>query len=409
MILKKIIFSIIVFSTVGLFAQSNSVYSRYGVGDLFYASSATKLGLGNLEISISQSNYLNSSNPATWFSLKSTHFDAGMSTSINNVSDNSNSTSLTSTRFNGFQVGFPFEKDLGITFAVGLLPYSLVNYNVESKTDDFTASYKGTGGLSKLFMGISYKLPLEFAIGATFEYYTGNTQYSSNIDFNSSSKLLNSTFNTSYNYKGLGTTLGILSPDFAKLFTINNLSDFRFGATFSTIGKLNTDSSFTALTSIGENKIKYGSSKTKLPSTLGFGLSFKYNGNYLFSLNYLNQNWSKFERNGVVQANLQDLKKYSFGVEYSKELKKFGSFWELVKYRGGLSFEQSQFAINGNGIDQLGFHAGISFPLGISNSIDFGLMYGVRGTTENNLLKENIIQASVSLNFGELWFVRRER
>ncbi|MEE9429885.1 MAG: hypothetical protein V3V16_02525, partial [Melioribacteraceae bacterium] len=245
--------------------------------------------------------------------------------------------------------------------------------------------------------------------GATFEYYTGNTQYSSNIDFNSSSKLLNSTFNTSYNYKGLGTTLGILSPDFAKLFTINNLSDFRFGATFSTIGKLNTDSSFTALTSIGENKIKYGSSKTKLPSTLGFGLSFKYNGNYLFSLNYLNQNWSKFERNGVVQANLQDLKKYSFGVEYSKELKKFGSFWELVKYRGGLSFEQSQFAINGNGIDQLGFHAGISFPLGISNSIDFGLMYGVRGTTENNLLKENIIQASVSLNFGELWFVRRER
>ncbi len=40
--------------------------------------------------------------------------------------------------------------------------------------------------------------------------------------------------------------------------------------------------------------------------------------------------------------------------------------------------------------------------------MDIGLMYGIRGTKDSNLAKENIFQASFSLNFGELWFVRRE-
>ncbi|MCP5063813.1 MAG: hypothetical protein GY936_15300 [Ignavibacteriae bacterium] len=407
--IKKIILSVLIFSATGLLAQSSSTYSRYGLGDLFYAHSAEKLGMGSLEISISKKNYLNSSNPATWFSLRNTHFAAGVSTTMSNISDDVNSVSLSSTRFSGFHVGFPFEKDLGITFALGLEPYSLVNYDVTADFEDYTSSYTGKGGLSKMYLGLSYKLPLDFAIGTTFEYYTGNTEYSSTILFDVGSDFSNSKFTTIYNYRGIGTTIGLLSPDLADKFSIKNLSDFRLGFTYNIIGALNTDSSYSAFTTIGENVTSSGNTETELPSSLGIGLSFKYNGNFLFSLNFLSQNWSTFERNGVIQENLQDLKKYTFGVEYSKELKKFGSFWELVKYRGGLSFEQSQYAINGNGIDQLGIHAGITFPLGISNSIDLGLMYGVRGTTDNNLLKENIIQASVSLNFGELWFVRRER
>ena len=57
----------------------------------------------------------------------------------------------------------------------------------------------------------------------------------------------------------------------------------------------------------------------------------------------------------------------------------------------------------------LEFMLDFRYLLGSENSIDIGLMYGIRGTNDSNLAKENIIQASFSLNFGELWFIRRER
>ncbi len=69
----------------------------------------------------------------------------------------------------------------------------------------------------------------------------------------------------------------------------------------------------------------------------------------------------------------------------------------------------TQYTFKGEDINQFGVHTGISFPLGFDNSIDVGLMYGIRGTTNQNLLKENIFQATFSVNFGELWFVRQDR
>lgn len=414
MIKNKISIVTLVFViTANLFAQSGSVYSRYGVGDLQSSFSAKNFSIGGFGFSINDYKYINNSNPATFSSLNTTRFEAGVVSTTSKISDNLSSAFYTQTKFNGFLLGFPVQKDYGIGFVLGLVPYSNVNYDVRKSSESqefgkFKEDFNGTGELSKLFFGLSYKLPLEFTIGATFEYLIGNNNYSSVLTFDNSD-FTNSNFNTNYKYRGLGTTLGLLTPDIAKRLKLEDFSDLRIGVTYNLFGDVNTDTTFSSFTSIGSTDIQKGSFKAKMPIQFGFGLSFKYNSKYRINLDYFYQPWADFSSNYLNNNNLQNLKRYSLGVEYSKALKKFGSFWELVKYRGGLSFEQTQYSINGNGVDQLSFYGGISLPLGIGNSIDIGLMYGIRSNVNDNLTNENIIKAVFSLNLGELWFIRRER
>ncbi len=410
---KNSIISLLLILSVQIVAQSNSVYTRYGLGDMQFASSAQNFSVGGFGFAVSDSKYINSSNPATLSLLNTTRFEAGVVSTGANVSDNVSSAFYSKTKFSGFLLGFPLQKDFGIGFVLGIVPYSDVNYKVSKTLESeefgkYSTEFTGKGEISKLYFGVSYKLPFEFALGATFEYLLGNNDYSSLLKFDNS-EFTNSNFNYNYKYRGLGTTLGLLTPDIAKILKSKSFSDLRIALTYNIFGDLNTDTTLSTFTSIGNNDIQKGTTKTKLPSQLGFGLSFKYNSKYRFNLDYFYQPWQRFGSNTLNNNNLQDIKRYSLGMEYTKATKKFGSFWELVKYRGGLSYEQTQYTINGNSINQLSFYGGISLPLGIKNSIDIGIMYGMRGNTDNGLTKENIIKAVFSLNLGELWFVRRER
>ncbi len=410
---KKSVIALFLLISFELIAQSNSVYTRYGLGDMQFASSAQNFAVSGFGFAVGDYKYINSSNPATLSFLNTTRFEASVVTTGASVSDNISNAIYSKTKFNGFLLGFPLQKDYGIGFVLGIVPYSDVNYKVTktSESEEFgtySTEFVGNGEISKLYFGISYKLPYEFALGATFEYLLGNNDYSSALKFDNS-EFTNSNFNYNYKYRGLGTTIGFLTPDIARIFELKHFSDLRLALTYNIFGKLNTDTTFSSLTSIGNNEIKNGSTKTNLPEQFGFGLSFKYNSKYRINLDYFYQPWKNFGANSLNINNLQDIKRYSLGMEYSKASKKFGSFWELVKYRGGLSYEQTQYTIKGNSINQLSFYGGISLPLGIKNSIDIGIMYGMRGNTDNGLTKENIIKAVFSLNLGELWFVRRER
>ncbi len=47
--------------------------------------------------------------------------------------------------------------------------------------------------------------------------------------------------------------------------------------------------------------------------------------------------------------------------------------------------------------------------MGFGNSIDFGILAGLRGKKENKLIQEKFVEARISLSFGERWFVRKNR
>ncbi len=410
---KKIVTLILIILSLKLNAQSGSVYTRYGLGDIQITNQANLFGIGGLDYAGNNKKYINYNNPASLSLLKTTRFQTGLTTDGTKISNGTSSAMNYQTKFNGFSLGFPLQKDYGIGFVLGVVPYTNVNYDViqtkqTTGSENYKNEFKGKGEISKLFFGISYELPLNFSVGATFEYLVGNNFYASSITFENS-ELTNSNFQTTYKYRGLGTTIGLLSPDIAKGFGVKKFSDVRFGFIYNLFGNINADTIVSSITSLGSNEIKTGKFKIKFPTRFGFGLSFKYNRRYKLNFDYLFQPWNTFSVNNFNKSGLQNFKRYSFGMEYTKSEKKFGTFWELVKYRGGLSYEQTQYSINGKGVNQFSFYGGISLPLGIRNTIDIGLMYGIRGNTNDNLISENIFKAIVSVNLGELWFIRRER
>ncbi len=407
-------FILIFFSSISLsFASGGSIYTRYGIGDLYLYNTAGNLSMGGIRTAVLSKNLMNLNNPASWISIKNTSFGVNLISNFSSLSDGNLNGKYSLIKFTGFHLAFPIERDLGIGFVFGLIPYSNIKYDITNdynkNTDNgYTSDFTGSGGISKAFLGISYLLPLDFSFGATFEYYTGDSKYESIITYNDSSDFSDSHFTSELKLKGLGTTIGFLTPDLSSIMGLKSISNLRIGLSYEISGKLTTDSLSYATTALGESIFSSLTYKTKIPNKLSIGLSLNID-KFIVNVDYLNQPWSKFEQNGYYSKNLKDLNRYSIGVEYDRKAKRFASFWELVKYRCGLSYEQSQYTLKGVDINQFGIHAGMSFPFSLDNTIDIGFMYGIRGTTDQNLLQEHFYKVSVGLNLAELWFIRQER
>lgn len=397
-----------------IFATGNNIYTRYGLGDLNYSFSARRMALGELGIGIKDFDYLNGLNPAGWTQLRLTRFETGFVMDGSKISSDAGSSFHSKTIFNGLMLGFPIDREYGISFVTGLAPYSKVSYELSFDNNDELVGnhnliYSGDGGLYKGIVGLSYNLPFDLALGISLDYYNGHINYQSSITFDQASTYRDAAFTRQYTHNGLGFTVGLISSNLASIFSSDILKDLRLGIVYSSGSNITTDTLDISTTILGDISTSSGEVTTKLPERFGVGLSFKLTDSYQFLLDYLFQPMSKFSRNNYKVSNLRDMMKISFGMEYRNPEFRSQSFWELMMLRIGLSYEQTQYEINGKGIDELSVYTGFSMPLSFDNTIDFAFQYGVRGTTENKLLKENIYRFSVTLSVGELWFLRQDR
>ncbi len=412
--MKKInLLLLILLIQTALLAGGGSVYSRYGLGDFRYSFSARRIGLGELGYSIADREFISTLNPASWNKLGLTRFETGLYVNSLNYESSQKSVFKSTAYFNGLVFGFPISKDYGISFASGLTPYSNVSYEILSSeknelVPEHKVTYLGEGGIQKLFFGSSLSLPLDFAIGASFDYYMGEISNNTDILFQDTLGFHSATFKRQLSYRGIGFTAGLISPDISKLFGESVFKDFHIGLSISPQVNLSADSSTTNVTLIGTYAANSGTVKGKLPLRFGFGTSFRITDNYLFTFDYLIHKMSQFELGNIKSKNIQDISKFSFGVEYHPTAK-FNDYWSLVMLRGGFSYEKTPYIFNGESINQLSLYTGCSLPLSYENSIDIAFQYAKRGTTTKNLIEENFYRLTFSLSLGELWFVRIER
>ena len=80
-----------------------------------------------------------------------------------------------------------------------------------------------------------------------------------------------------------------------------------------------------------------------------------------------------------------------------------------IIWRAGLSFEQTQYLVNNEGINQYSISGGFSLPVSTANTLDLGLQYAIRGTTDPGLYKENILKLYFTISLGDIWFIREEK
>ncbi len=406
---------LLLFIAFELFAQGGSIYSRYGVGDLIHSSTARRLGFGGLGSAVIDKDYIDGYNPASWSSLKYTRFSLSAKYLGTNYSDKNSSSFHTNVIFSGFTLGFPVEKDLGISVAIGLIPVSATRYEIKNSVSsnvlgNYSESFSGKGSLSKVFLGSSVKVPTNTSLGASIEFYTGTNNYKSAQDFLDNSLFKDVSYEAKYRYRGLGATFSAISGNIINLFTDSTNSVFRVSLLANLTSNLSTDTSIVAQTSIGKIEHFIGETTTILPSKYTMGASYAWNKKYTILFDYLFQPFSKYQFNGKNSINLKDLAKYSFGFEYKdKTLGMHPTTFEQMAFRVGASYEETQYTFNGININQYSLHAGFTVPFGDINLLDFAISAGFRGTTENNLVKEKFISAAFTLTLGELWFHRQDR
>ncbi len=412
---NKIILLFIIFSAVGFYsyAQVGSSYSRIGIGDVDYSYSADGLAIGGLGISLSDPQEISINNPATWNRLNLTRIVASLSYGGMYLSNNSTSSFYGKAQFEGFTFAFPVSRANGIAIAMGIVPYTSINYKVEEKnvgfsstSDTYNILYQGLGGLSKTFIGSSYTLPFGLSVGGTFEYYFGNMSYNATTLPNNTASDASTSYDRSYNPKGVGTTFGFVSPDISKIFNSKSISDLRLGLSFNLISTLSTDTLLTSASNVRTDTVGIGTVDMKVPMRIAAGLSFAIDKKYYLTFDAASQAWSNYTFNNIKTDELRNSLKLSAGFEVRPIFDMSMTDWQLIVWRAGISYERTPYQINGVGINQFSVAGGFSYPLSPTNTIDIAIQYAIRGTLESNLIQEHTISLNAGLSLGSLWFLR---
>lgn len=411
--LLKLIAVIGFISASVIFGQTSSTYSRSGLGDLMYSYSGKAMGMGQGGVAVSDRDFVNILNPASWNRLRLTRMEFGFDYVGVSVADNNQSSFYSAGNFSGFTIAFPVSTTYGVGVVAGMVPYSYTDYKVRNKGNstaiggNYSILYEGSGGLSKAFVGSSARLFKDLNIGATFEYYFGNVNYSSEVTFDNG--LTKSYHEKEIKPRGLGTTLGLISPDFSYLLNAPKIKDFRLGLSVNLISTLKTDTLMLAHSTNTYDTLNYGDADMKVPMRLNLGISFLYADNYQVFVDYTMQSWKDYSLNNIKDGNLQNLNRVVAGFEYKPARELGSSAFGQMMWRAALGFEQTQYKLNGKGINYMFVSGGFSYPLSPENTLDVGVQLGQRGTKDSGLMKESFVKLTAGVSLGELWFFRTDK
>jgi hypothetical protein len=389
--------------------NGGSLYSIFGLGDLNYSAGQRTDAMGIMGIGL-YGNYSNSYNPASWARIQSTRFTTKFRFERIHSSDGTNTAKRNYGNFEGFALSILLNRGNGWVFDAGLNDYSIVNYDITQKgkviSDEYTQTYSGNGGLSKISAGFSYIVFRYFSVGAQFNYVFGNIEKTVRIDFNNPSifdtrdDITNSIsgyyFNTGLNFHGFGKLLGS-----------KKLNNMTLGVFFSTPGWFTSKVTGRFQKSTNIDSVNFSEGDISIPWALGAGISNEFADNSLIIAgDVFFQKWDDYKYYGSHPPEIKNSFRVGLGAEYTPSKKYDDPIYKRVSYRLGANYTSDYLKINGKSINAIGLNAGLSIPISRFNSIDLFFTYYRRGTTSNGLIKDDVYKLGASVNIGELWFLK---
>ena len=432
MIPKHRLFTFLLFALPAFsFAQENSPYSRYGVGNIMPKGNILNRGMGGVSAAYGDPATLNSVNPASYSYLIYTTLDIAAETASRTIKSQDPAGKFTSNNaiVSNLQVGIPLlngnKKALktntswGLSF--GLRPVTRINYKVQKRErisgiDSLESLYEGTGGVNEAFAGTAVRIK-NFSIGFNLGYLFANKNYNTRLIF------LNDSISYNSSNSATNTSFGGLFFDGGIQYTakIKN-GALRFGA-YGTLQK-----SYTAYQDILRETFSYNTitgnpdkldsvytnsnqkGKVTLPATYGFGFNIE-KPHWLLGADFEMTNWDNY-----LFYNQKDLVKNNWiakaGFQYFPANNESKKYWNFVKYRAGVFFGPDYIDI-GQNIPQYGVSVGAGFPLKLKRAfyetqysvMNLSLEYASRGNSSNNI-RENILRVGLGFSLSDIWFRR---
>jgi hypothetical protein len=417
---QSILLALLTIVSVRMMAQNNNIpYSQLGLGDLDDGYYNRTSGLANTGIAYRSNRFLINNNPASFSGLTDQYFTMEIALRGQYISYAGNQVNVGGTEsadltFRKLVLGIKITKHWGSS--IGLLPYSTQNYEfqapyyINGTTVQIANNYyQGHGSVNRAYWANSYEFFHHLSIGVDASYIFGQLNQNNIIQSSANGATLVSTTNN-VNLQNLYFTYGMqLYGGLGKNLT------YSIGGTYSAKAALLAASTKLVLNndSVALQNIQNQEGYMYLPQAWGAGLSLGYKQKYTFVADYRYQNW-----NGVAGVNAYPGQGYaitssergSIGFEISKK-KAFANYRVEISYiQAGAYYENSYLQINGEQIKDYGITAGfgvnsVKSPL----AYNLVLQYGIRGTTQNNLIRENYADLTFLINFGQIWFTKGKK
>lgn len=391
---------------VWLYAQNNtsSPFSRYGYGELNDNVPGAFRAMGGVGVGMRDKRVIDPAQPASYSVVDSTTFmfDLGASAMWSNYGDSRGMRNKANGNLEYLTIQFPIWKYIG--FSVGVLPYSMVGYDivdsVSSVPHPYTASFYGNGGITEVYGGLSFNIMNWAAIGANVYYMFGNVTNGRNLVFRESdiaSRLMTAQTHVSDFRFRYGVQL---FHTFADEHTVV------LGAVFENKKKFNA--SFLEYESVTSDTVSDLSSVFDLPMMYGVGVSYTYADRLTIAADYGVTYWENIRYMGM--DNLRNRQKIALGIEYRHN--PLGKrYVERMPFRFGLSVTDPYVEVSSTASawasKDYTVSIGAAFPLrGAATVINTSLEYGHRGPL--NGLQENYLRLTVNASISETWFFKRK-
>jgi hypothetical protein len=367
------------------------------------------MSMGRSGIALSSDFFLNNMNPASYHTLDSVSFFFDFGFNGDFIKYKTASITQHGKDVNLRNVAMGFRINRHWSASIGIAPYSTVGYkivtekDVEGTLDKLQAELTGNGGLNQFYWDNSYVLFKHLSLGVNFTYLFGNIE--------SSEKLHYDLFDRDVYSKQISYLNKIYADfGFQYFFPLKKKMLITFGGVFGTTHHLNFKERISIYDSEGtvaEDKITRRGT-FDLPLYSGGGIAVQYDKKLTFSADYLFHNWSatSSENNEFKYHNTNT---FRLGAEYIPgRLNQYG-YIGRISYRAGYYHEDANLKINKTTVSDDGLSLGIGIPFMQNNtSITIAYNYGVRGTIDNGLIKENYHSFMFSLTLHDWWFVKRQ-
>ena len=427
-----VVFSLFFYSS---FAQQStaSPYSFYGIGSLKFKGTVENRSMGGISV-YTDSIHLNLQNPASYVGpnlemwnneSRPVKFSVGGSYSSSNLKSQSSSAEANATTFDYLALNFPAGR---LGFALGLMPYSAVGYQLETLDGDLLSNrYNGEGGLNRAFLGIAYNITKGLNIGVQAGYNFGNVQnnalkllYTDEgelVQFqtreNNRSDLSGLSFNIGVNYKTMLSEK--LELSLAATYTPESNLASENQRSFSTVIYNPSTGSESAVTTTEADldAVNLRNTDLTLPSRMSVGGGLGRPRKWFVGIDYTMQNTSSFGNPifDIQETNFVNGSNIAIGGFYIPDYNSFSNYWKRIVYRAGFNSGHTGLKINGEDIKEFGMSFGVGIPMSrtsVFHNVNMGIEIGQRGTTNENLIQENFFNFHISLSLNDRWFEKRK-
>lgn len=400
---KFIILLLFVFGILNFkaFADGGSNYSVYGLGDLQGANGAFYQGLGGTSIAFPSEDAINFKNPALWGFVSKTRLQVGYRFSQLYISQEKESLYQNNGSVDAIAGIFSIDTSAGISISFGLVPYSHVDYlsispikvYLENMEVQGKTTYKGKGGLTNGYLGLSLELFDGLYLGSSVFANFGSLSMSLITELYDANSIQTYTFRDD-NYIGSGIRSGLYYQ----------LGDLGVGAYYEKQINFKVKSQYRYYFNFDDaDTIIAGDSKYTLPDAYGFGASFR-TGKFIFGADISMQDYSKFEYQLGPKAKFKDYMSASLGIQRTGSRLAGAKYLDRADYNFGLGYKQLYYSVMDTDINEVYGSFGMSMPLLDNTKFDWALVFGSRGTSGKGLVNETFANLIISVSIGEIWF-----